>query len=38
MSLSGAWNIPVQVTSKVMLENLRKQRIESPLSELQRLH
>ncbi len=38
MSLSGAWNTPVEVTSKVLLENLFKQRIESPLSELQLLH
>ena len=38
MSLSGAWNTPVEVTSKVLLENILKQRIESPLSELQLLH
>jgi hypothetical protein len=38
MSLSGAWNTPVEVTSKVLLETLFKQRIECPLSELQLLH
>jgi hypothetical protein len=38
MSLSGAWITPVKVTNKVLLENLFKQRIECPLSELQLLH
>lgn len=38
MFLFGAWNTPVEVTSKVLLENLLKQRIESPLSELQLFH
>ena len=38
MSQSEAWNTPVEVTSKVLLENLFKQRIECPLSELQLLH